>query len=901
MNELRIFARAVVRFITVWFIDTLSVLAAAALFPGISFAGADNASSLTIAASAAFLLGVINLVLRPLLLLLALPFGFVVIFIAGFLANPVVLTIASALLPSFQVDGWVSAFLGGIVIAIVNTTITSVITIGDDDSFYQGIVERIAARQPFRQLDTKTCGLVMMEIDGLSYHHIKKAIAEGWMPTLKQMMDEEGYRLARVDCGLPSQTSACQAGILFGENFDIPAFRWYDKDLKKLIVSSRDAPLINERYAHGKGLLRGGSSINNMMNGDAEKSILTLADLFKGTQEEQHRRAEDMYLLMLNPYFITRTLVLYFVDIAREVYQALRQQIQRVEPRLNRFEHFYPLLRAATTVLMRDVSAYLTILDIVRGTPALYVTWPGYDEVAHHSGPWTSDAFKTLRQYDKVIARVREVIEHKAPRPYDLLILSDHGQSNGWTFKQRYKKSLKEYIEECLPQGTTVMQTSGGDDGSLSVSAMAAELGNMQQRGMGGRLGKRVVRNAQRLAQRGVEMQRGVEFRSAELTRGDGAGEAPQVTVCGSGNLGQVYFDLFPRRINLSELNHAYPGMVDSLVRHEGIGVLVAYNDEGVPMAFGKSGARNLHTGQVTGDDPMKLYGDADLRAEQLRRIADFPHAGDLTVISNVYPDGTVAAMEELVGNHGGLGGEQTDAFIFHPPDFQVPDTKNAVDFFPILNAQRGVQVSPERPVKPQTGEDVDAWSLRTWSQGLRRANVWLRFAMRAAVLDPSAYRRVTRNGYMTAPALLIAAAGITFSEILFTGGFNALNIVVRLLALLVVVLLVFGAGRFLGGKASFTATLRGVGFAQATSLFALIALIPSLAPFARFFVLTLTFAATWIAGAEAQRLRGWRTFVLPFAAVGIAILAITAIATSISGTAFTLVEIARQLGVMAR
>jgi hypothetical protein len=34
-------------------------------------------------------------------------------------------------------------------------------------------------------------------------------------------------------------------------------------------------------------------------------------------------------------------------------------------------------------------------------------------------------------------------------------------------------------------------------------------------------------------------------------------------------------------------------------------------------------------------------------------------------VISTLYPDGTVAALEELIGNHGGLDGEQTDAFIF--------------------------------------------------------------------------------------------------------------------------------------------------------------------------------------------------------------------------------------------
>ena len=138
---------------------------------------------------------------------------------------------------------------------------------------------------------------------------------------------------------------------------------------------------------------------------------------------------------------------------------------------------FLSVRRAATTVLMRDVSSALAVLDIVRGTPAMYVTWPGYDEVAHHSGPWTTDAFHTLRQYDHVIRRVRDTIARQSAAPVpSSIILSDHGQSYGWTFKQRYGTSLKEYIEEHMPQGTNVSQTSGGDDGMISVAAMASEL-----------------------------------------------------------------------------------------------------------------------------------------------------------------------------------------------------------------------------------------------------------------------------------------------------------------------------------------------------------------------------------------------------------------------------------------
>jgi hypothetical protein len=370
------------------------------------------------------------------------------------------------------------------------------------------------------------------------------------------------------------------------------------------------------------------------MNGDAEKSVLTLADFRTEDVEQKRRRAEDIYLLMLNPYFFVRTLVLFFGDALLELWQGFKQRLRNEQPRLNRLHRAYPFLRASTTVVMRDIATYLTSLDIIRGTPALYVTWPGYDEVAHHSGPWSRDAFGVLKRYDQVIAHIQDVIARKAPRPYDLILLSDHGQSFGATFKQRYGYELKEFVEGQLPHGARVAQSVGGDDGTIAVAAMAGELENVQDQQVSGNVGRAVVGRAQRLLQQGAERRAPAEI-DPDAT----------VTVCGSGNLAQVYFDLYPRKITLDELNSAYPGLVDALVVHEGVGFVVAYGEEGIPIAFGKQGARDLHSGQITGEDPLAPYGDVALRARQVRRIADFPHAGDLIVNSTLYPDGTVAAM----------------------------------------------------------------------------------------------------------------------------------------------------------------------------------------------------------------------------------------------------------------
>ena len=858
MNNIKHLAYLIYRFIILWIVDVISLLATAWIIPGISINPVDSRPVLVVAVSAALLLGIVNLLVRPLILLLTLPLGFFVMFAVGFVINAVVLRITASLLLGFEVSSWWTAFFGGFFLAIVNTIITAFLTIDDDDSFYEGLVERLAIRQAVKDAEDDKLGLVMLEIDGLSYWHIEKAIDEGWMPTLKEMIDQEGYKISRVDCGTPATTPACQAGILLGNNHDIPAFRWLDKDQNRLMVGNNVAEEIEPQLSNGLGLVRDGSSIGNMFSGDAKKSILTFSKLRTGSEEDKKNRADDIYLLMINPYFFMRTLVLFFADVIQELWQAWRQKVKNVQPRLNRLHNGYPFLRAATNVFLRDVSAYLIILDIIRGVPAIYTTFAGYDEVAHHSGPWTSDAYKTLRQFDRTIARIRQVIKEKASRPYELLLLSDHGQSFGATFEQRYGMSILEYIQSLLPHGTDAVQTGGGDDGSLSVVAMMGELDNIRERSMGGRAGRALVDRTQRIMQRNVDRQPSYQ----EV-------KPANVTVCHSGNLAQVYFDVFPRKVSLNELNAAYPSMVDTLVDHEGVGFVVAY-DEGVPYVFGENGVRNLYTGDVTGQDPLFPFGDVDLRARQMKRVADFPHAGDLIINSTLYPDGTVAALEELIGNHGGLGGEQTDAFIFHPDDMEVPETSNSADIFSILDTRRDIPVPPLKTVAEPVEDGVMSWAISTFANGLTQDGTWLRRAARSVTLDRATFSAIANDPYMTGPALFIAFLASALQSILSMDGLDVLDILARFVFWFITVLVVFGGARLLGGKGDFTATLRAMGFAQSAFVIELLSFIPPLASIAHFIAVTVAFFAIWIGASEAQGLKGWRTAILALAAYGV-------------------------------
>ncbi len=394
---------------------------------------------------------------------------------------------------------------------------------------------------------------------------------------------------------------------------------------------------------------------------------------------------------MLDPYFFLRSVILFFGDALMEVFQYFLQIIRNVQPRLNRLHNGYPFMRAALTSFLKDISAYLILLDILRGTPALYHTYAGYDEMAHHAGPWTWDAFHELRRLDRMIARLLAVMGERAPRPYELILLSDHGQSFGFTFLQRYGQTLGEFIQSRLPQGTQVAASASSDDGSTGVISMMDELSNIEDQSVGGAAGRAVLQGANRLLRRGVDQRLGA------------ADSAPaEVKVAFSGNLANVYFTNLDHRPRVSELNARYPGLLDALVQHEGVGFVVGLDDEDQPVCFGKEGACNLHSGAVTGVNPLTPftcdYAPLELRLEQVRRVADFPHAGDLIVNSPVYPDGTVAAYEELIGNHGGLGGEQTDAFILAPADVPVPPTRNSIDVYAILNARPRADPNHARP-----------------------------------------------------------------------------------------------------------------------------------------------------------------------------------------------------------
>jgi uncharacterized membrane protein YvlD (DUF360 family) len=882
------------RLAAVWTVEAISLVAIALPAPGVRLIASGPIGALDVTLAVALVLGVLNVLIRPLLLLLALPVNLLTLGFFTLVINGLVLGLGSFLLPRFEIDDAGSVAWGALVLAAVNTALLRFINVEKEDSLFVGLVERLSQG---RQLDgpfESGRGLVMLEIDGLSHARLLRAARQGYMPTVRDMLQSGSHAASQFDCGLPSMTSSCQAGILYGDNYDIPAFRWFEKDRGKMMVSNNfgDAAEMDARYARGRGLLRGGSSISNLMSGDAARTMLTMSAL--GELGAGRRRQEDLYLFILNPYFFTRSVVSSLWDICVELFQGLRQRLRDIRPRVNRLRRGYPFLRAISNVFLRDLATFMVSLDVIRGVPVIYTTYLGYDEVAHYAGPDTPDAMNTLRGIDAQIRRVRDLIAYRATRPYDLIVLSDHGQSFGATFSQRHGESLRQLIDRLTAPEARVEEATTTYAGARYTAALAAELQTVERAALAGRIGQAALKQTRRTLQRQADRDAAPAAMDAE------------VTVCVSGNLAHVYFNLRAGKIALVELNDAYPDLVARLVAHPGIGWVVAYTGEDHPVALGKDGARDLSTGVVTDRDPLQPYGSPDLRAAQLLRMAQFPHAGDLIINSALYADGQVASFEEMVGSHGGLGGEQTDAFMLHPVDMVVPPVSNSAEVFSLLDARRGLPAPLPAPVRAAPPE-VSSWTFDTLWTGLLDWRTWGSRALRAFRLDKSVFGELARDPFSTGPALLILLVAVAVQG--FVVLLNPLSVKPRpdqawgniaevLLGWVLIVMAAHYAGRWLRGKGEFTDTFRAMSFALMPQLLGLLRLAPSAGPLFGFALSSMSLLAAWMALQEALGLQGRAALLIPLAAAAVAIISVAALSLTLGGIEISIASILWRLGI---
>ncbi|MGH2745116.1 MAG: phage holin family protein, partial [Thermoleophilaceae bacterium] len=326
----------VLRAAVVLLVDGAVLLLLSELLPGFTLDGAGAALA------TAALVGVLNALVWPLLARFALPLSVLTLGLGALALNALLVVFAIDVVPGASVDGFGSGVVVTLGMAALTALLSALLAIDEDESWYRNVVRRQARRRSDR-VETDVPGVIFLEIDGLALDVLRRALRDGSAPAMARWLREGSHRLAGWETDWSSQTGACQAGLLHGDNHDMPAFRWWEKDRGAPIVTNhpRDAAELERRHSDGRGLLHGdGASRANILSGDAVHSMLTMSTVLS----RRRPIGRDYSAYFARPYAVAKTLTAVLAEIARERHAQAQQRRRDVQPRIHRSRE-YAVLR----------------------------------------------------------------------------------------------------------------------------------------------------------------------------------------------------------------------------------------------------------------------------------------------------------------------------------------------------------------------------------------------------------------------------------------------------------------------------------------------------------------------------------------------------------------------------
>jgi len=581
MNLLIKYFSKIIRVSVIGLSVAVGVYIVARIIPGVNINNIVEALIVTIVVAG------LNSIILPILNKFALPLTVATLGIGSLVLNGILLWLLSNFIPGFYIEGLLSSILFIFGIAIVTIIVSWLLAIDDDETYHRNVIKKQAQRSNFYK-DTKTPGVIFLQIDGLAFSVLRRAIQSGNVPNITKWIREGKYRLERWETDWQSQTGASQAGILMGSNKNIPAFRWYDKKLGRTIAfgSPKDLKYLEDKLSNGKGLLfNNGASRGNLFSGNADDTMLTVSSIGKKSKKGF---GHGYFAYYSNPYNLPRTITLFIVEIFREVKSIIEQGRRDVWPRLTHHKKIYPLLRASMTIVQRDIIIQTLIGDIYEGKDTVYADLVGYDEVSHHTGPERYETLAVLRDIDRQVARLISAIED-SEKPYHLVLLSDHGQTQGATFKQMTGKGLDELIKEIIGDEKSVSGEMDNAEDKNILNNAALELTKT-----GGLVGKSL--NSAKKTKKKITK----KTKTSKI-------DTSEIKVLASGALGLIYFTKYNDRLKLEKINKLHPNLINELVNNPLIGFVLVDSKKG-GIVIGKGGKYFIKSDKIEGKNPLSIF-----------------------------------------------------------------------------------------------------------------------------------------------------------------------------------------------------------------------------------------------------------------------------------------------------
>lgn len=527
-------------------------------------------------------------------------------------------------------------------------------------------------------------GFIVIQIDALAHEDLVRAVERGYAPTLKRLLETQGWELRTFPAGLPSATPAAQAAIFYGEKREIPAFRFYEKAERRLVIGSKppDVQHIRDRLPES-GILDGGSGYVNIYDGGADRAVFTLAAKQPQPFLQKMGGGRVALLALLHPLRMLRMIGDSVVQYVREEFVRLWGQMRG---QYTYYWWYLPFLHIGSNVLLRELQTIAVMLDVYTGVPAIYTTYNVYDEFAHHFGPGSRTAYSGVRAMDSRIAEILAMVRRAPGRPYDVYILSDHGQTPSIPYRIRYNETLGDTVVKAAEQGVLVMAGTG-DYGIEHQDVMDFLLRELEQ----------VSESSSPPARRAglgiggwVRRHYNIFPLVAEVVK---EAEAARIVVTYSSSLAHVYWTQPERPLRFDEIRDDPDrrALYYFLVAHDGIGVVVTRMLDGAHVESIRGRALITPDGEMeilSGEDPLQDYATTVHERRAVAELAAMNNAGDMILFGAYDPEQDLCVcFDDQIGAHGAIGGRQAWPFIMAPPglipaDHQINDP---IDLHPLF------------------------------------------------------------------------------------------------------------------------------------------------------------------------------------------------------------------------
>lgn len=454
-------------------------------------------------------------------------------------------------------------------------------------------------------------GLVIVQVDGLSFKMMQKGLQKGFFPHLSEFMREKDYRLMRYRCGIPSTTPFCQAGIMYGEGDNIPAFRWWDKREQLLVTFGSQTTF--QRVAHKyfkkhKPLLQGGACFAACFSGGAVESF-TLVHT-QGFERLGQIPKKLLAKLLSNPLHIFH----WIITSAYFLYLSLKEMVL-ADLKYTHVAIKYVFYDMFNEIFIHHLTRFAVRCAMEEGKPVIYAGFYAYDNAAHAFGPEHPFSYAMLSHIDKTIGYLLKHAAHSA-RTYEFVFLSDHGNIKTVPIKHLSKEQFSDKIARSIPDVTV------GEVAGLNVTPSARKIGDM--------------------------------------------------LLVNSGQIMHIYINNSKTRISYESLRHRYPALLKLLDNSPETCCVLMKSEKG-DMLIGGGENMLINNGRLSQKTKKFLaqFDDPSILAKQLHRFNSCTTAGDI-ILFGAFRHGAQITFEHQEGSHSAFGGEQSFPFLLMKKDWNI-------------------------------------------------------------------------------------------------------------------------------------------------------------------------------------------------------------------------------------